>query len=332
MTTVTPTSTPNPNTTPTPTPTTTTTPTPSTSSTATATPSPTTSTTPEEEDQCIEPKIRNVPWGVDEVDGNPDDSSRSCQCSKYGAGVHVVVMDTGCKPINGGMCSSLKDGVCTDWHGHGSGVIQFIADPKYGVAPNADVSCWSMKFGYEDYLRGIQWAIENGANVINMSFSWKMQNWSAEERKQVEDILNPAVEELANVYGIYVVNTPGNTQRGQRSCNSCFNAPASARAEKLFTVQSHDARGNIARSSCYGTCTDLSAPGSSVPAIGRSGKERRWSGTSFAAPHVTGAIARLLSDDMEVSKSILTSLGKRIADNSGLMLKTLAIPCKELDN
>jgi len=242
-------------------------------------------------------------------------------------------MDTGCKPINGGLCSSLREeGVCTDWHGHGSGVIQFIADPKYGVAPNSDVSCWSMRYTYEDYLKGIQWAIDNGARVINMSFSWKMQHWSADKRKQVENILNPAVEELANLYGIYVVNTPGNTQRWQRSCNSCFNSPSSAQAEKLFTIQSHDAIGKIARSSCYGNCTDLSAPGAWVRALGKTGTERSFSGTSFAAPHVTGSIARLLSDGMEVSKSVLTSLGKDIVDNSGLMLKTLAVPCKKFNS
>ncbi|HEX8348095.1 MAG TPA: S8 family serine peptidase [Actinoplanes sp.] len=47
----------------------------------------------------------------------------------------------------------------------------------------------------------------------------------------------------------------------------------------------------------YGPCVDLFAPGTDITSAGHTSdtaEERGWSGTSMAAPHVTGYLARYL--------------------------------------
>jgi subtilisin family serine protease len=69
--------------------------------------------------------------------------------------------------------------------------------------------------------------------------------------------------------------------------------------------------------SSYGPTTDLAAPGegieSTMPGGGYGGK----SGTSMAAPHVTGACALVLSEDPSLSPDAVESLLKQTADPIG---------------
>jgi len=231
-----------------------------------------------------------------------------------------VVLDSGCTGINGGACSG-SDGDCTDLDGHGTAVASNVADSEFGVAPNARVSCFRYS-GLWGVLQGISWAIEQEADVVNMSFSFKPSAFSEAALEQITKLLNPAVEEMANESGIYAVVGIGN-----QGADACLESPSSASGARVIKVQAHDQNGNIATFSNFGTCTDLSAPGVDIPVRALSGGSRTDSGCSFSAPHVSGSIARLLSDGREVSKNILTSLGTSITDLGGFNVNTHATGC-----
>lgn len=54
---------------------------------------------------------------------------------------------------------------------------------------------------------------------------------------------------------------------------------------------------------------------------------RAWTGTSMAAPHISGAIARKLSDGQEVSKNSMSLNYNPVLDLSGLAIRKLGPNC-----
>lgn len=94
-------------------------------------------------------KLPRALWGVDEVDGKRN--RRRCQKrSPRGVGVDVYIMDTGCEPSPGGLCTSdiPTEPDCTDLNGHGTHVGGTATGRKYGVAPRARRHC--VKVGDKD--------------------------------------------------------------------------------------------------------------------------------------------------------------------------------------
>ena len=102
--------------------------------------------------------------------------------------------------------------------------------------------------------------------------------------------LNAKVTELVSA-GIPVVVSSGND--GQDSCSV---SPASAPA--AITVNASTSDDSDASFSNWGSCTDLYAPGVDIISAWNTSDSatKAISGTSMAAPHVTGVVARLLAD------------------------------------
>lgn len=268
-----------------------------------------------------------VPWGVDEVDSNPDDDARSCTNSMYGTGVHVAVLDSGCVPQNGGFCTSSKmEGDCVDnpLSAHGTHVAGTVGSEEYGVAPNAIISCYKVLYPSEKGNSGnyleitdmMKLAVENGANVINLSLGGEH---TEEKKKQYE-----LVVKQATAAGVFVVISSGNDK-----IDACKQVPANLGGgkENIFTVQAHDETGNIYSWSNFGNCTDLSAPGVDVLSTAFGGGGRELTGTSMAAPHVSGTIARMISDLQAVTLDSLTENGFEIIDNGNYIVNSTAASC-----
>ncbi|MCE7004204.1 S8 family serine peptidase [Kibdelosporangium philippinense] len=248
------------------------------------------------------------------------------QAAYTGKGIKVAVLDTGVDQTHPDLAtqeiaeknfSSSRDNV--DRYGHGTHVASIVAGTgaksggKYrGVAPDAkilDVKVLGDNGSGTDsgIIAGMQWAAEQGADVINMSLG----SFDGPE----VDPLEEAVNTLSAKYGTLFVIAAGNFGPGDGTIDS----PGSADA--ALTVGAVDRANKIADFSGRGPRDgggmikpDITAPGvdimAALHAAGRIGEPivdgyTALSGTSMAAPHVAGAAALLAQQHPSLSGSQL---------------------------
>jgi subtilisin family serine protease len=249
------------------------------------------------------------------------------QSYTLGGGVTVAVIDTGIDATHplfaGRLTANGYDFVDDDanpsevsggaGYGHGtfvSGLIS-LAAPNALIMPlrafGADGSATSF-----DIARAIDYARENGARVINMSFGM------LEQDLLVNDAINDAVS------SVYMVAAAGNDSAGS------LHWPA-ALYNWTFAVASVASDDTKASFSNYHSNVRGSAPGVSVYSAYPGNRWGTWSGTSFSTAFVTGEAALLLSlnpgltrtqlntfigdsgvDINPVNPSYTSKLGKRI--------------------
>ncbi|HWG88029.1 MAG TPA: Ig-like domain repeat protein [Candidatus Acidoferrales bacterium] len=187
----------------------------------------------------------------------------------------------------------------TDFSGHGTHVAGTIAATGnngigiIGVAWGAQVmpleALDNSGTGFDFNLApAIMYAAENGADVINASWEGLEPSQSIEEAIQ-----------FATGMGVVFVAAAGNSS--QDAMNSF---PASS--PEAITVAASDAFGNFAFFSNFGPKIDTTAPGVDILSLQASGTFLafpvsdgyiRLSGTSMAAPHVSGVAALALSQN-----------------------------------
>ncbi|MEV4312151.1 S8 family peptidase [Actinocrispum sp. NPDC049592] len=246
-----------------------------------------------------------------------------------GTGVTVAVLDTGVDSSHPDLATQVvgernfsgsKDTL--DHYGHGTHVASIVAGTgaksggKYrGVAPGArilDVKVLGDNGSGADsgIIEGMQWAAEQGADVVNMSLG----TFDSPEVDPVEE----AVNTLSAKYGTLFVIAAGNSGPGAGTIGS----PGSADA--ALTVGAVDRDNQIAEFSARGPREgggmikpDLTAPGVGIVAArhadGRIGEPvgegyTRLSGTSMATPHVAGAAALLAQQHPELTGEQLKAL------------------------
>ena len=233
------------------------------------------------------------PWGLDRVDQRSNTVSGGYGYQTTGAGVTVFSIDTGVRLDHtqfAGRARSGHDYVdadddANDCNGHGTHVAGTIAGSTYGVAKGAKIvairvlDCHGSGF-VSDVISGLQYVLSHrpaGPAVVNMSIGGP----SSFELDQV-------VDEVVDA-GIPVVAAAGNDND-----DACFSSPGEAPA--ALTVAASTKSGNRAEFSNFGDCVDLFAPGKSVLSASADSASATavMSGTSMAAPHVTGAVARYL--------------------------------------
>ncbi len=235
-----------------------------------------------------------LPWGVDRIDAE-------WAWPLKGIGVKVAVIDTGIdkkhpdlaveEGINFISYSLVKGPNPAKWNddnGHGThvaGTIAALDNSKgvVGVAP--DVSLYAVKVldrngtGFvSDVIAGIEWAVNNGMHLANMSLSSNVGNTS----------LYYACN-AARDAGLIIVAAAG---------NDGFAVDYPAAYSSVIAVAAVDSNDNVPHFSSRGIQIDVAAPGVSIFSTDAGGGYATLYGTSMAAPHVTGALALLISDDL----------------------------------
>jgi subtilisin family serine protease len=229
----------------------------------------------------------NPTYGLDRIDQRSLPLNKAYKYTSTGTGVNAYVIDTGIEtahPQFGGRANVVFDDVGDgmngqDCNGHGTHVAGIIGSKTYGVAKNVKLHAVRVldcdgTGTLSGVIDGVNWVKANKGTkaVANMSLGGAKST-----------ALNTAVTALSKA-GVFLSVAAGND--GADACNT---SPASAGwVEATGATNSKDARTSWSN---YGGCVDIYAPGSNVWSTYLDGGTAMLSGTSMAAPFVTGVAA-----------------------------------------
>lgn len=270
-------------------------------------------------------QIAEDAWNVSMI--GCDDGMENAEYSKAGtagaiataSSIKVAVLDSGrtfstdieyqggCNLVNG-----EDDSVGMDLTTHGTAVAGIIAaqdnhSQTQGVAPDA-VELYSVKVldGNNEttvsrLTAGIQWCMDNDIDIINMSMGTTYYS------KALENVIKKA--EKKGMLMVASVGNSGDTAENQVEYPAAF--------DEVIGVGSVDAQGERSSFSATGEGVELMAPGENVPLASLWGGVTVGSGTSYAAPHVTGVAARLWALHTDKSADFIRNLLQMSAHQIG---------------
>lgn len=236
--------------------------------------------------QRIEPQ-QQTPWNIAMV------SAPSFWQYTKGDGVVVAVIDTGLdvnhpefagrvyKPHN------FTRETAADTEGHGTHVAGIIAGTGTGIAPGCRIMPLKVfgeanGFQFQDAFRYILEHNETASDddrVVVVNCSWG---------GPYDPVVHWMIRRL-NSEGVAVICSAGNAGDGDPTTVEFFNWPGSL--WEPVTVGAVNQDGQPAGYSSSFDGIDLGAPGTDIYSAWPGGGYRLLSGTSMAAPHVTGALA-----------------------------------------
>lgn len=209
-----------------------------------------------------------------------------------GKGVRVAMLDTGAEEshpeLAGKIAASYElartgDGFActqtqgTDDVGHGTacaGIIKRIA-PEVELHSIKVIGA-NARGSSAELVYGLEWALDNGMHVINASLGTL-------DRRNKDRIAELA--DRAYYSGVMIVAAANN--RGQIAYP--------ANLTTVFSVDSAAMEDALSFRYRLGTYIEFEANGIYVEAPSPGGEKKLYTGTSFACPHITGIVARLLS-------------------------------------
>jgi subtilisin family serine protease len=292
---------------------------------------------PVEVQDTAEPAAQGSVWGVTAVGADTSPFS--------GNGVVVAVLDTGIDashPAFAGVDLIQKDFTDEgngDQHGHGThcaGTIfgRTTNGTRIGVAPGVKKALIGKVLGAgggasDQIASAIQWAVENGANVVSMSLGIDFPGFVKllqQNGLPVELATSRALEgyranvqlferlaSLIRALGAFaqatvIVAAAGN--ESQRNINPNFEIAVSppAVAEGIISVAALG-QGNqgLTVAPFSNTGANVSGPGVQIVSAKRGGGLTTMSGTSMATPHVAG-VAALWAEKIASSGGALSAL------------------------
>lgn len=241
-----------------------------------------------------------LPWGIDRIDAD------QVWATANASGVKVAIIDTGIDLSHPDLAANIKGGInfinskksANDDNGHGSHVAGIVAaiDNSIGVvgAGNA-ASLYAVKvldrsgMGWtSDIIAGLGWCVDNGIQVANMSLG--SDNYNA--------TLASAVQ-AAHGAGLIMVAAAGND-------GGAVDYPAAL--PQVIAVSATDSNDNVMGWSSRGPEVLIAAPGSDIYSTYKGGAYTNLSGTSMAAPHVTGAVALKLQKSPGLTPAQMANL------------------------
>ena len=232
-----------------------------------------------------------------------------------GAGVKVGILDSGIEaahPLVGGIAGGVavvvdddaEDGFSIlenqreDSFGHGTACAGII----HAQAPDAElysVRVLGEKLSGRGWIlaEGLRWALRNGMQVLNLSLSTPKEDYYA----LLHEIADEAY--FGDVIMVCAVNNvPGPSYPALYS--------------SVISVAAHD--GTDPKRFYYNPKppVEFGAPGIDLEVAWKGGKTMKATGNSFAAPHITGLVARLLSKHPGLKPFQVKTILAALADNS----------------
>jgi subtilisin len=231
-----------------------------------------------------------------------------------GAGIIVAVVDSGvdaAHPAVGAIDRAVAlqwepeaeevlsaEGPHADLFGHGTACAGIIRR----AAP--DATMWSVRVlgsrltgKGRVFAAGLRWAIMQGARVVNMSLSTGREDYFG---------LFHEIADEAAFAGVILVcaanNVPAPTYPAQFS--------------SVISVAAHEGRDPFGLDANPAPPVDFGAPGIDVEVPWLSGSTIVSTGNSFAAPHVTGLVARLLSKHPHLTPYEVKTVLRAVASNA----------------
>ncbi|RJX27566.1 MAG: hypothetical protein C4531_13555 [Desulfurivibrio sp.] len=233
-----------------------------------------------------------------------------------GSGVNIAVLDTGIDYTHPQLAANYRGGydyVYNDddpydnsWNSHGThvaGIIAATADGEGIVGGAPDASLYAVKvldgggFGLVSWvIAGIEWAIANHMDIINISIEGKD---------------SPALQaacDAAYQAGLVLVASGGNSYGGD------VNFPAAY--DSVIAVSASDKNDLPAWFSPMAAEIELVAPGVEIASTITDGEYGLLSGTSQAAPHVAAVAALMLSAPQQIDAN-----GDGLVNNRDIRLR-----------
>ena len=233
-------------------------------------------------------------WGIAKIN-----APQAWNATQSNAAIRIAILDTGIDLDHEDLAAKIvlsKDFVIVppgtsagpnDINGHGThvaGTAAAITNNSLGVAGvGYNVSIMNGKvvddtnFAMLSWVAdGIVWAVDNGADVINIS--WSAGSGSA----TLENAINYAWDN-----GVVIVAGAGN------SAGTSLSYPAAY--PNVIAVAATNQDDTLWSSSRYGLWVDVAAPGVNIFSTHKNNGYTSGSGTSFASPHVAGLAALLMS-------------------------------------
>ena len=230
----------------------------------------------------------------------------------WGQGVKIAILDTGVaehfilgdKSIERKMLVESTENPDSEYNGHGTAIASIlIGEDGLGIAPAADLI--SIQVMDSDGLgdsftlaEGIIEAVDSGASVISMSLG------SYGYTRVLDDAVSYALSK-----GVALVASAGN--------DGANVVPYPAQFQGVIGVGAIDADSQRAEFSNYSPSVDIAAPGVGVFAAWGDEEWISFSGTSAAAPYVSGSIAATLSLNPSLDPQEAADLLFQYADDGG---------------
>ena len=273
----------------------------------------------------------NATWGLDRVDQRdlPLNTTYNFANVTTGAGVHAYVIDSGINILHqefrnaSGLTRASQDANFVwfedgnDCKGHGTSVASVIGGNTLGLAK--DVRLHSVKVldctgggSSSGVIDGVEWVTDNHLKpaIVNMSLGGGTDN-------AIEDAIRASMAQK----GLAYVVAAGNDDEDAKDTSP-------ARIPEVITVGATDNTDQRAiwdseHGSNWGPSLDLFAPGDNITVASFVDENNNGvfddttdepvNGTSFAAPHVAGVIARFLQLVPNVTPAVLEGVIKNLA-------------------
>ncbi|MFH0905602.1 MAG: S8 family serine peptidase [bacterium] len=198
-----------------------------------------------------------------------------------------------------------------DVHGHGTGIASIIAATANNSQGLAGIN-WNAKImvlkaldslgggDFDDVAQAMRYAVDNGAQVINMSFGSDVS--SAVLASAADYVISRGVPMIAAV--------------GNKSSSQVYYPAAYPQVVAVTAVDQNNQHPNFANT---GSAIDISAPGTNIVMAGptASGAYVVGDGTSFAAAQVTGIISLMLARMPSLSVQQIDNILRTTADPIG---------------